>query len=93
MVIITYDAADILKRVAARRGITFPLLADPGSRTIEAFGILNQEATGRAKGIPHPGVFILDRGGVIRAKLFIPGYKERHSSADIIRTLNEVPKD
>jgi len=76
--------------VAAKREITFLLLSDPGSKTIEAFGILNKEATGRAKGVPYPGVFILDQKGIIRTKLFHEGYKERPTSADLIRALKEV---
>jgi peroxiredoxin len=90
LVVITYDSADLLKRVAAKRGITFLLLSDPGSKTIDAFGLLNKEASGRAQGVPHPGVFILDREGVIRKKLFQDGYKERHSSADLVRAMKEL---
>jgi len=89
--VVTYDSADLLKRVAAKRGITFLLLSDPGSKTIESYGILNKEAQGRGKGIPHPGIFILDQAGVIRAKLFLESYKQRHTSADIIRALEQVP--
>jgi peroxiredoxin len=90
LAVISYDSADVLKRVAAKREVAFLLLSDPGSKTIEAFGILNKEATGRAKGVPYPGVFILDGRGIIRAKLFNEGYKERAKSADVIRALKEV---
>ena len=36
---ISYDPVDVLAEFAERRGITFPLLSDPDSATIEAFGI------------------------------------------------------
>lgn len=88
--LISYDSTNALRRVAAKRKITFPMLSDPGSKTIEAFGILNREATGRAKGVPHPGFFILDSEGIIRKKLFFESYKKRHESADVIRALQEV---
>jgi peroxiredoxin len=39
--VISYDSAGTVKRVAAKREVTFLLLSDPGSKTIEAFGILN----------------------------------------------------
>jgi peroxiredoxin len=68
-VAICYDEPAILRTVAARMGLTFPLLSDAGSRTIDAYGIRNHEATGRADGIPHPATFVLDRAGTIRAKL------------------------
>ena len=88
--VISYDSAVTLKRVAAKREVTFLLLSDPGSRTIDAFGILNKAATGKAKGVPYPGIFVLDQKGVIRAKLFREGYKERATSADLIRALKEA---
>ena len=38
---ISYDAVDVLSAFAQDQGITFPLLSDPGSRTIREYGILN----------------------------------------------------
>lgn len=42
---ISYDSPEVLADFAARRGITFPLLADVGSKVITEFGILNTVAT------------------------------------------------
>jgi peroxiredoxin len=91
VVTISYDSPETLKRVATKREVTFLLLSDPGSKTIEAFGILNKEAKGKDKGIPYPGIFIIDRKGIVRAKLFHKGYAERAKIADVIQALNEVP--
>ena len=41
---ISYDSPEVLADFAARRGITFPLLADVGSTVITEFGILNTVA-------------------------------------------------
>ncbi len=41
---ISYDSPEILADFAARRGITFPLLSDAGSKTINEYGILNTVA-------------------------------------------------
>ena len=68
---ISYDEPAALKRFADQMKITFPLLSDPESPTIDAYHIRNQAAKGRAEGVPNPGTFILDREGVIRAKLFL----------------------
>jgi peroxiredoxin len=74
-----------LKRFADKRHITFPLLSDPDHRVIEAFGVRNREADGtRIAGVPYPGVFLIDRAGVIRAKLFYEGYRQRHHSDQIL---------
>jgi peroxiredoxin len=38
---ISYDSREILAEFSRRRGITYPLLSDVGSKTITAYGILN----------------------------------------------------
>jgi peroxiredoxin len=66
------------------------LLSDPGSKTIKAYGLLNKEAKGKAEGIPYPGTMLIDREGVIRAKLFLDGYRERHSKQQLIKAVREI---
>jgi peroxiredoxin len=65
--------------------IKFPLLSDPNSETIDAFQIRNREvkAGSRQDGIPHPGTFLVDSDGVVRAKLFYT-VRKRHSSEELI---------
>jgi peroxiredoxin Q/BCP len=87
---LSYDSVDILKKFAERRKVTFPLLSDPGSATIKAYGILNVDAKGRSEGIPYPGTFIVDKEGVIRAKLFLDGYRERHSTDELLKAIAVV---
>jgi peroxiredoxin len=41
---ISYDSTEILAAFSKQHGITFPLLSDPGSATIKAYGILNTVA-------------------------------------------------
>jgi peroxiredoxin len=41
---ISYDSTEILAAFSKQRGITFPLLSDPGSATIKTYGILNTVA-------------------------------------------------
>ncbi len=57
---ISYDSPEILKDFADRHKINFPLLADPDSRIIRSFNVLNEEATGKEKGMAHPGFFYID---------------------------------
>jgi peroxiredoxin len=71
--------------------IAYPLLSDPGSQTIEAYHIRNEAAKGKQEGIPHPGTFILDQAGVIRAKLFLEGFRERHTTEALIQAAKAVP--
>ncbi len=87
---ISYDDTKVLKTVSDRMKITFPLLSDPESKTIEAYHIRNEAAKGKAAGVPNPGTFILDREGVIRAKLFLEGYRERHTTEALIKAAKAV---
>lgn len=41
LAVITHDSPAITADFSGRHGITFPLLSDPGSATVKAFGILN----------------------------------------------------
>ena len=70
--------------------ITFPLLSDPESKTIDAYHIRNEAAKGKAEGVPHPGTFVLDQTGVIRAKLFLEGFRERHTTEALITAAKAV---
>ena len=83
---ISYDSPAVLKDFAGRRGITFPLLSDPGSKTIRAFGILNEAVPAGTPffGIPHPGTYMVDRGGRVTAKYFEDDYTQRYTAADIL---------
>lgn len=90
LVALSYDKPDTNVAAAAKLGLTFPLLSDTGSKVIDAYGIRNHEAKGRGEGIPHPVVFIVDRQGVIRAKLMRDGYRERPESAEIISAVKSL---
>jgi peroxiredoxin len=87
---ISYDSPETLTRVMGKHGITFPLLADVGSKTIDAYGIRNQEAKGRAAGVAHPVLFLLDQQGVIRAKLMRDNYKDRPEVDEIIAAATSI---
>ena len=87
---ISYDEPAALERFANQMRLTFPLLSDPESKTIDAYHIRNEAAKGRAEGVPNPGTFILDRRGVIRAKLFLEGYRQRHTTEALIEAARGV---
>ncbi len=70
--------------------IGFPLLSDPESKTIDAYQIRNQAARGKAEGVPIPGTFIVDQTGVIRAKLFLENFRERHTTGALVEAAKAV---
>lgn len=84
---VSYDSPEVLKDFASRRHITYPLLSDPESKVIRAYGLLNDVdyPTGHmAHGVPYPGTFITDALGVVQSKFFEKPYAERETAAAIL---------
>ncbi len=96
LVAISYDSVEVLAKFTEKHKVAFPLLSDPDGKTIAAFGLTNKEVAGKKSGrvsldgIPYPGTMLLDKQGVIRAKLFFDGYKERQTADDIIKAAAEL---
>ena len=84
---ISYDAVDVLAKFAKDKEITLPLLSDPDSKTIDAYGLRNKDAKGKSDGVPYPGTMIIGKDGKIKAKLFLEGVIKRNTSDDIIRAV------
>lgn len=84
---ISYDSQEILKFFADRHKIDYPLLADPDSKVIRAYGVLNAEATGMQKGFARPGYFFIGANGIIREKFFDAKYRERLTGNGLIAKL------
>lgn len=93
MVGISYDDVAVLAGFSERSEIAFPLLSDPESETIVSYNVLNEEGSGRLEGIPRPGTFILDEDGVIRAKLFLESYRDRHTTDALIEAARAIDRD
>jgi hypothetical protein len=83
---ISYDSIGALRSFADRQHITYPLLSDPDSKIIRAYGILNETTKPGTLtyGIPYPGIYIVDAHGQVVSKYFEDDYKDRVSTADIL---------
>jgi len=84
---VSYDSEEILKFFADRHKIEYPMLADPDSKIIKAYGVFNHEATGMQKGFARPGYYFIDANGVIKEKFFEARYRERLTGNSIIAKL------
>ena len=95
---VSYDSVEVLKGFADKQKVTFPLLSDPDSKTIAAYALKNKETAGKKlgkidiDGVPYPGTLLVDKEGVIRAKLFVDGYKERHSVDELVKAVEGLKK-
>jgi peroxiredoxin len=101
---VSYDPVATLASFAAENGITYPLLADVGSRVITELGLLNtvivaereywgREMTDRHRGLPYPGTFVLDEAGVVVERWFERSHRNRPTGRMILEDLGEVAAD
>lgn len=83
---ISYDSREILRHFAERASITFPLLSDPDSEAIKAFGILNDnfKPGQEGYGIPFPGTYVIDETGKVRKKYFEQNHRQRYALQAIL---------
>ncbi len=91
----SYDSVEILTTFAGRAGISFPLLADPGYRVIDAFGIVNQEVPKDSPhyGFAYAGYYLVDADGLVTAKFFNEENNDRVTSASILVRRFDAPGD
>lgn len=88
---VSYDSVETLKKFSQQSHVNFPLLADPKSAVIDAYGVRNKSVRegSRQDGIPHPITIVIDRQGRIAAKL--PGtVVRRHTTADLIAVAKKL---
>lgn len=87
LVAITYDPPDAQQPFIAQHAITFPVLSDAQSMSFRTLGILNEDfQPGDSEyGVPHPGMIIIDRQGVIAGKLFVETPTLRVDSAEALQ--------
>jgi len=83
---VSHDSVELLRNFAERKGLAYPLLSDPESKVIRAFGILNENfpRDNAWYGVPYPGTYVLDERGVVKAKYFEDDHRERYTAASIL---------
>jgi peroxiredoxin len=91
---LSYDSPETLKTFTAKRSIAFTFLSDPKSEVIDLYKLRDPQYPpgSRAFGVPRPIIFVLDKGGVIKAKLFEESFKVRPPVSAVISTLDELAK-
>lgn len=89
----------MLREFSDAHGITYPLLADVGSRVITELGILNttieaeRAAYGRGmeerhRNLPYPGTFVLDENGVVVDRHFEKSHRIRPTTRSLLGPLD-----
>ena len=100
LVAVSYDDVETLKAFSekgtGKNKVNYPLLADPKSEMIRAFGILNEKhKKGQLRyGIPYPHIFLVNPEGRIDGKFSEKRYQDRPTVDSIlafIRKLQNTP--
>jgi len=88
---ISYEPPAVNAKFIAENKIGYPLLSDPNSEIIDRYGLRDPQYKkgSRAYGVPRPIIFILDRQGVIRAKLYEDNYIKRPPVSLVLETLDK----
>jgi peroxiredoxin len=91
---LSYDSPEILQAFTVKRRIAYTLLSDPKSEVIDLYKLRDPQYPpgSRAYGVPRPIIFVLDRNGVIRSKLYEESYTVRPPVTAIISKLDELAR-
>jgi len=89
---ISYEPPAVDADFIAKRDIKYTLLSDPKSEVIDRYKLRDSQYPpgNRAYGVPRPIIFILDRKGVIKAKLYEDTFRKRPAVSLVIETLDKV---
>ena len=87
------ESRQLAEKIASdKRGeVAFPLLSDPGSRTIDAYGLRDPAYAGKGTdGIPHPAVYVIDKSGRVALAKIESDYKKRPANDEIRAALDAL---
>jgi peroxiredoxin len=89
---ISYEPPPVDANFIELRGIKYTLLSDPKSEVIDRYNLRDPQYPpgNRAYGVPRPIIFILNRNGVIKAKLCEATFMKRPPVGLVIETLDKV---
>ena len=89
---LSYDAVPVLAKFAAERSVAWPLLSDPQSKVIDGWQLRDPAypAGNLAYGVPRPAIYVIDRKGVIRARLMEDNYRKRPAVEVVLAAVNAL---
>ena len=89
---ISYEPPSVDADFIKNRGLKYTLLSDPKSEIIDRYKLRDPQYKkgSRAFGVPRPIIFILDKEGVVKAKLYEDTFKKRPPVGLVIETLDKL---
>ena len=86
---VSYDSISILQRFADNQHITFPLLSDEASKTIDAYRVRDRLPKEKPGFATHAS-FVLDQSGIVRAKFLDVMYQEQPGLGILLKAIKEA---
>jgi len=91
-VAISVDSPEESRRLAQTQGYTFPILSDPGARTIRAYGVVHEGGGEEGRDIARPAEFLLDGKGTIRWVNLAESILARLRPESVLRVIDGMPR-
>ncbi len=71
--------------------LTITLLSDAEHQVIDRYGLLNEKTAGRARQLPHPTTYVIDKTQSIRWKFTEVDFKIRPTNQMILTEIGKLP--
>jgi peroxiredoxin len=87
------ESKTLAQKIASdgKGAVNFPLLSDPGHKTIEAYGLVDPAYQGqKLYGLPHPAVYVIDKTGRVSWAKIESNYRERPVNQEIRAALDAL---
>jgi len=87
------ESREFAKKIAqdGRGEVNFPLLSDPDSKVIDAYGLRDPAYAGqKVEGIPHPTVYVIDKAGRVAWAVVASDYKKRPTNDEMRAALDAL---
>ena len=87
------DIVKMIPQVEAETGrdLAITLLSDAEHKVIDRYGLLNEKTAGRARQLPHPTTYVIDKAQSIRWKFTEVDYKIRPTNEMILTEIDKLP--
>jgi peroxiredoxin len=91
---ISYEKSEVQKEFVERRKVGYTMLSDPQSEIIDRYKLRDPSypAGDFAYGVPRPIIFVIDKNGVIKAKLYEDTYTKRPPLKVVLEALDRLAK-
>lgn len=89
---LSYDSPEVLAKFAAERKVSWPLLSDPQSKVIDGWQLRDPAypSGNRAHGVPLASVYVIDKKGIIRARLMEANYRVRPQPEAVLAAVDAL---